>query len=147
MNLQLMELSKPAGTLNDVIHSELSPREFGRVHLLQHPERIIVDSQGVPFKMNLARIRSVNTVIFEGVSQVIGTCKIVDGHHIEVPVALCNPCNHSTNATKPIDSNSWHLHHNILLSGSLRYILLLPLMANGIEGSSNPPSRREPLSH
>jgi hypothetical protein len=110
--LQVRALGEDTGALEDKLYAVLAPGDLGRVFLVEYGVLIVIDDD-LPFVMaDVMGIATVDSVVLEQVSKVIGGYQIVDRYQVEPGGLVDNLKGSSSDSTKSIDSNA----HYFLLS-------------------------------
>ena len=114
--LQLMDAQELAGAVNNIIHAQGAPGEFGRISLAEDLKGIVVNHHGITVEAHFTRVHPMDAVILEEIGEVLRVGEIVDGHHIKVATHFGNPGDDASNTTETIDSNFWYSHCPLLWS-------------------------------
>ena len=103
-------LGEAAGGLDDDVGAEVAPRQLGGIGLGGDADALAVDDERVLFDLHGPRIRAVDGVVLEQVTQRLGVRQVVDADELDVcAVSLRGADDEAADAAEAVDAYA-HSH-------------------------------------
>src|SRR5712691_856090 len=107
---EFLKFHKFASALDDIVHAELTPGEFGRVLLREHLKRIVVNDHAIAIATDGTWVNAVHAIVFEEVGQMRRVGEIIDGDHVKVSTHLGNPSHDASNTPETVNGDFGNRH-------------------------------------
>jgi hypothetical protein len=98
------------GGLDDYVGVKLAPSDVGRILLSEDLDLLAVDDKIVALSVDLATELTVDGVILEHVSEIIGIEEVVDTYNLDLTCEILISCteNHTADTAKSVNTKFYH---------------------------------------
>jgi hypothetical protein len=98
------------GGLDDYVDTKLAPSDVGRILLCEDLDLLAIDDKIVALSLDIATEMSVDGVVLEHVSEIVGVEEVVDTYNLDLTSEILISCteNHTADTAKSVNTKFYH---------------------------------------